>query len=47
MNASALQMEYFANQDMLQLLKDAKVWQAKDVVTAQTLRYAERSDSRL
>ncbi len=43
MNASALQMEYFANQDMLQLLKDAKVWQAKDVVTAQKISYDTRN----
>jgi lipopolysaccharide export system protein LptA len=43
LQASALQMEYFADQDMLQLTQEARVWQAKDVVTGQKITYDTRA----
>lgn len=42
LQASAKQMEYFADQDMLQLTQEARVWQGKDVVTGEKITYDTR-----
>jgi lipopolysaccharide export system protein LptA len=39
LHANAAQMEYFAEQNLLELKQGAKVWQGKDVVTGEKITY--------